>query len=132
MTVAIIVVQNVYMYIQCLCTVSYIQCLCTVSYIQCLCTVSYIRCLCTVSYVRPSNYVTLHSVCLYCQMIGLHHSSSKHAPASHQGISSATSSPNSDLKIVTMSLAKENESGTLGISIIGGKVSRGDIILTLC
>ena len=52
-------------------------------------------------------------------MRGLHHSGGKHAPSA---MSSASSSPNSDLKIVTMSLAKESESGTLGISIIGGKV----------
>ena len=55
--------------------------------------------------------------------MGLHHSSGKHLHSSHPAISSTSSSPNSDLKLITMSLAKESESGTLGISIIGGKVS---------
>lgn len=63
--------------------------------------------------------VAIHIV-YFQQLRGPHHSGGKHAPC---GMSSASSSPNSDLKIVTMSLAKESESGTLGISIIGGKVS---------
>ena len=85
----------------------------------------------SLKFIKSSLKWEFLSCCLHkqLQVRGVHHSGSKHAPSAHPVMSSSSSPPNSDLKLVTMSLAKENESGTLGISIIGGKVRHINSVL---